>query len=147
MSSFCICKSYSQATHIFFSKNACELDIVLTRTVNILITNKLVKLTMLWTTGPWLKKSALSRAMYPYKMSLCLLFSPKKGIFSYLTMSISFIISLDNSHEVPAYSFICLVWELLQVKKYPDISYTYTVKPWGWLVPSVWVWNHPDRYC
>ena len=30
----------------FVSKNTCELDIVLTRTVNILTTNKLVKLTM-----------------------------------------------------------------------------------------------------
>ena len=49
MSSFCICKSYSH----FFSKNTCELIIVLTRTVNILTTNELVKLTMLWTTGPW----------------------------------------------------------------------------------------------
>ena len=46
MSSFC--KSYSH----FFSKNTCELDIVLTRTVNILTTNELVKLTILWTTGP-----------------------------------------------------------------------------------------------
>ena len=48
VSSFCICKSYSH----FFSKNTCELDIVLTRRVNILTTNELVKLTMLWTTGP-----------------------------------------------------------------------------------------------
>ena len=42
----------------FCSKNTCELDIVLTSTVNILTTNELVKLTMLWTTGPstfWLK--------------------------------------------------------------------------------------------
>ena len=38
----------------FCSKNTCELDIVLTRTVNILTTNELVKLKMLWTTGPWL---------------------------------------------------------------------------------------------
>ena len=44
----CICKSYSH----FSSKNTCELDIVLTRKVNILTTNELVKLTMLWTTGP-----------------------------------------------------------------------------------------------
>ena len=43
MSSFCICKSYSH----FFSKNTCEIDIVFTRTVNILTTNKLVKLTTL----------------------------------------------------------------------------------------------------
>ena len=37
----------------FFSKNTCELDIVFTRTVNILTTNEHIKLTMLWTTGPW----------------------------------------------------------------------------------------------
>ena len=38
-----ICKSYSH----FFSKNICELGIVLTRTLNILTTNQLVKLTTL----------------------------------------------------------------------------------------------------
>ena len=43
----------AKATHIFFSKNTCELDIVLTRTVNILTTNEIVKLTILWTTGSW----------------------------------------------------------------------------------------------
>ena len=43
VSSFCTCKSYSH----FFSKNTCELDIVLTRTVNILTTNELVNLMML----------------------------------------------------------------------------------------------------
>ena len=48
VSSFCICKSYSH----FFSKNTCELDIVLTRTVNIFTTNELVKLTMLQQVGP-----------------------------------------------------------------------------------------------
>ena len=37
----------------FFSKNTCELDIVFTRTVNILTTNELVKLTVLLTTGSW----------------------------------------------------------------------------------------------
>ena len=49
MSSFCICKSYS---HFFFSKNTCELDIVFTRSVNILTTNELVKLSMLSIAGP-----------------------------------------------------------------------------------------------
>ena len=49
MSSFCICKSYSH----FLSKTTCELDIVLTRTVDILTTNDTIKLTMFWTTGPW----------------------------------------------------------------------------------------------
>ena len=36
----------------FFSKNTCESDIVLTRTINTLTINEFVKLTMLWTTGP-----------------------------------------------------------------------------------------------
>ena len=48
MSSFC----FAKATHIFFIKNKCELDIVLTRTVNILTTNELIKLTMLLKLGP-----------------------------------------------------------------------------------------------
>ena len=34
----------AKATHIFFSKNICELDIVLTRTVNILTTKELLNL-------------------------------------------------------------------------------------------------------
>ena len=40
------------STLTFFSKNTCELDNVLTRTLNILTTKKPVKLTMLWTTRP-----------------------------------------------------------------------------------------------
>ena len=50
VSSFCICKSYSH----FFSKNTCELDFVFTRTANIITTNEFVKLTTLWTNGPWI---------------------------------------------------------------------------------------------
>ena len=44
--------AFAKATHIFFSKNTCELDVVQTRTVNILTTNELVKLTMLSAAGP-----------------------------------------------------------------------------------------------
>ena len=44
--------AFAKGTRIFFSKNTCELDVVLSRTVNILTTNELVKLMMLWTTGP-----------------------------------------------------------------------------------------------
>ena len=43
--------------HIFQQKNTCELDIVLTRTVNIFTSNELVKLTTLWTTGSWFSMS------------------------------------------------------------------------------------------
>ena len=55
VSSFCICKSYSH----FVSKNTCESDIVLTRTVNILTTNQLIKLTMLWTDYDKLQRTVL----------------------------------------------------------------------------------------
>ena len=44
--------AFAKVTHSSFSKNTFELDIVPTRTVNILTTNELVKLTMFWTTGP-----------------------------------------------------------------------------------------------
>ena len=37
----------AKATHIFFSKNTCELDIVLTRALISLTANELVKLTTL----------------------------------------------------------------------------------------------------
>ena len=48
VSSFCICESYSH----FFSKNTCEFDIVLTRTVKILTINELIKLTCFEQLGP-----------------------------------------------------------------------------------------------
>ena len=43
--------AFAEATHIF-SENTCELDVVLTRIVNILTTNELTQLMMLWTTRP-----------------------------------------------------------------------------------------------
>ena len=46
--------AFAKATHIFSSKNNCELDIVLARKVNILNTNELVKLTTLEQLGPGL---------------------------------------------------------------------------------------------
>ena len=57
----------------FFSKNTCELDIVLARTVNILTTNELVQLRTLWRIGPCLlscshrtlKRSPLRKAFAP----------------------------------------------------------------------------------
>ena len=49
MSSFCSAK----ATHIFSAKNIKILYIEFAKTVNELTFNELVKLTTLWTTGPW----------------------------------------------------------------------------------------------
>ena len=43
----CVAFVFAKATNIFFSKNTCELDIVLTKTVNILTTDEFVKLTIL----------------------------------------------------------------------------------------------------
>ena len=50
MSSFCSAK----ATHIFSAKNIRILHIEVAKTVNENTLNELVKLTMLWTTGPWI---------------------------------------------------------------------------------------------
>ena len=50
--------AFAFANDTFFSKNTYELDIVLTWTVNILTTNELVKLTVLWTTGSLTKTAA-----------------------------------------------------------------------------------------
>ena len=49
VSSFCTAK----ATHIFSAKNIRILYIESAKTVNEMTLNELVKLTMLWTTGPW----------------------------------------------------------------------------------------------
>ena len=49
VSSFCIAK----ATHIFSAKNIGILYIESAKTVNEMTLNELVKLTTLWTTGPW----------------------------------------------------------------------------------------------
>ena len=50
VSIFCSAK----ATHIFSAKNIRILYIESTKTVNEMTLNELVKLTTLWTTGPWL---------------------------------------------------------------------------------------------
>ena len=54
-SSFCSAK----ATHIFSAKNIRILYIESAKTVNEMTLNELVKLTTLWTTGPWLSPPQL----------------------------------------------------------------------------------------
>ena len=66
VSSFCSAK----ATHIFSAKNIRILYIESAKTVNEMTLNELVKLTMLWTTGPW-----------------CLLFDVCFPLISHLSMS------------------------------------------------------------
>ena len=46
--------AFAKATHIFSTKNIRILYIDSTKTVNKMTLNELVKLTMLWTTGPWI---------------------------------------------------------------------------------------------
>ena len=98
VSSCCICKSYSY----FFSKNTCELDIILTRTVNILTTNKLVTLTMLWTTGPWYFSYLPWKHMGTHKKSLKLL--QQEGVL------ISTCNMLSCRHKTNIYLYIPLIY-------------------------------------
>ena len=51
------------ATPIFQQKNTREWDIVLSRTVNILTANELVKFTKLWTTEHWYDCMAKSESV------------------------------------------------------------------------------------
>ena len=50
---FLLKKCEAKATHIFSAKNIRILYIESAKTVNDMTLNELVKLTMLWTTGPW----------------------------------------------------------------------------------------------
>ena len=79
--------AFAKATHIFFSKNNYESDIVLTRAVNILTTNKLVKLTTLWTTGPRIPH---------FVKSYGLIKAPGKGLFYQLKMVDIFLLLHEN---------------------------------------------------
>ena len=54
VSSFCSAK----ATHIFSAESVRILYIESAKTVNEMILNELVKLTTLWTTGPWFHELA-----------------------------------------------------------------------------------------
>ena len=67
-SSFCSAK----ATHIFSAKNIRILCIESTKTVNEMTLNELVKLTTLWTTGPWCLIVAFSVNQY---ISTCLFYN------------------------------------------------------------------------
>ena len=64
VSSFCSAK----ATHIFSAKNIRILYIESAKTVNEMTLNELVKLTMLWTTGPWTlkKKKKKKKKNFPF---------------------------------------------------------------------------------
>ena len=62
VSSFCSAK----ATHIFSAKNIRILYIKSAKTVNEMTLNKLVKLTMLWTTGPWPGQGTADFPICPY---------------------------------------------------------------------------------
>ena len=79
---------YAKASLIFFfRKNTCELDIVITRTINILTTNELVKLTMLWTTGPSSRPVVRTSTLL---LRLCLIYSLVKVWKSVLRIIVAF---------------------------------------------------------
>ena len=96
MSSFCICKSYSH----FISKNTCELGIVLTRTANILTTNQLIKLMMLWTTGPRALKHQSQQQQITFSNIFFLLLLFFKENKSWYFMWIICLFSLKNKFRM-----------------------------------------------
>ena len=87
--------TFAKASHIFSAKKNKkknkrkngDLDIVLTRTVNILTTYKLVELTMLWTTG--LRHFGITKLAYDvnYSVYSFVYNSPKTGLKSFRFLS------------------------------------------------------------
>ena len=59
----------AKATHIFSAKNIRILYIESAKTVNEMTLNELVKLTMLWTTGPWASSVRLGPWCSTYKLN------------------------------------------------------------------------------
>ena len=55
-----------KATHIFSAKNIRILYIEFPKTVNEMTLNELVKLTMLWTTGPWVLAVPIRRQKFNF---------------------------------------------------------------------------------
>ena len=86
VSSFCSAK----ATHIFSAKNIRILYIESTKTVNEMTLNELVKLTMLWTTGPWMILSLCTG--WSESMHSALVWR----LFFGLTLSVYFWYSLES---------------------------------------------------
>ena len=68
----CFCSA--KATHIFSAKNIRILYIESAKTVNEMTLNELVKLTTLWTTGPWSSTASMAPSLLPKFLSRRLVF-------------------------------------------------------------------------
>ena len=144
VSSFCICKSYSH----FFSKNTCEFDIVLTRIVNILTTNELIKLTVLSTTGSsifWVKKKCLTWnyafvwSCVTMNFDLCFAATPQTDyyIIAGVVYQAPDLCTVINSRLVCSLVYISdIAWELEHSWRCGDIrlllSQRFSKKTWGY---------------
>ena len=133
VSSFCICKSYSH----FFSKNTRELDIVLTRTVNILSTNKLVKLMMFWTIGPWYSKCP--------KILNILVHTFLAKILLFMQLFLKMLRGMANSEDPDQTASSGTVWPGSALFAYDSLSETLVFKIVGHLsyVDSLYYENTP----
>ena len=107
--------AFVKATHIFQQKY-CEFGIVLTRTVNILTTNELVKLTMLWTTRPcWIDTSSHD-VFFQYTFCIATLWSIVTKMFLWfrrITSNFAYYATQENVCSVHIYPFSDLKAQLL----------------------------------
>ena len=76
VSSFCSAK----AAHIFLAKNIRILYIESAKSVNEMTLNELVKLTMLWSTGPWCQSVLQFLSIFCSTLTYRCLKSPKRDI-------------------------------------------------------------------
>ena len=100
VSSFCSAK----ATHIFSAKNIRILYTESAKTVNEMTLNELVKLTTLWTTGPWLTMtpsvifSSISDKLYDLQCT---------------TIKLNICFLPNSDHELDPISLVFFTWFLV----------------------------------
>ena len=124
VSSFCSAK----ATHIFSAKNIRILYIESTKTVNEMTLNELVKLTTLWTTGPWFVQSleVSGNAVWIRRITASdkmFLFSTKKNNISPWKHMLWYSLEAPQRGASNKYHNVCFQWEIRkQFTWYPLLS-------------------------
>ena len=158
VSSFCNAK----ATHIFSAKNIRILYIESTRAVNKMTLNKLIKLMMLWTTGPWCFMFLSTWSHIPrwyngdneglWAMKCHMSWTPQSGAQMLLEHF------LDGDRQYIYFIFysvfhsVHLIWYKIFIEDFPAIVTPAALKFYtcrGYTITSLWLccWHPKQKLC
>ena len=129
VSSYC---SSAKATHIFSAKNIRILCIESAKTVNEMTLNKLIKLTMLWTTGPWMfsiwGKPVRGMDTYSGEVTVKSIFASLLKKDNKLWHFMWIICLADESHEMSTFVFETKKEKKLKVSSAAVVTGSLTLK-------------------